>query len=385
MLINFDNAATSFPKPQTVRAAAITALDQYGGNAGRGGHPLSMRTSKAVFDARETVADFFHAEPDQVVFTLNCTHALNLAIQGILCDGGHVITSDLEHNSVSRPIVALHQAGKIRYSIAHVDENDHKTVRNFAALIQPDTKAIVCTIASNVTGQILPWKDIAALCRARNICFIADGAQACGILPVHLTDGINILCTAGHKSLFGTTGTGILITDGIFPIKPLMQGGTGSNSQNPYQPDFLPDALESGTLNTLGVISLKAGIDYINQLTLPRIHQHEEQLCQRFMLEMRQFPEVTCYRKPNANYAPIVSFNVKDRLPEQLADYLSQFGFCLRAGFHCAPLAHQSLGTADGTIRFAPSIFSREAEVVMLAKRIKIFLENPPRSLEIEP
>ena len=250
--VNFDNAATTYPKPPEVRQAVAEAVLKYG-NSGRGGHTIAARTSEMVYDARETAADFFGAKVENTIFTLNCTHALNLAIQGILQTGDHVIFSDLEHNSVYRPIMALAKSRKVAYRMVKIAADDDETMRRFRAAIRPNTRAVVCTIASNVTGQILPYRRIAQLCRENGLCFIADGAQACGILPLSLeADGMHILCTAGHKGLYGITGTGILMTDCQFPIRPLMQGGTGSASRSPEQPDFLPDRLECGTLNVIG-------------------------------------------------------------------------------------------------------------------------------------
>lgn len=371
MLINFDNAATTYPKPNSVKQAVRLAIDKYGGNAGRGGHELAMRTSKAVFEARSAAADLFDAQPENVVFTLNCTHALNLAIQGIMCDGGHLIISDLEHNSAARPAVRLALDKKITLSVAEVSEDDDETVENFRSMICRNTKAIVCTAASNVTGQILPIKRIAELCRSRGICFIVDGAQACGIIDIQLSDGINILCTAGHKGLYGITGTGLLISDGSFPIKPIIQGGTGSASSSLMQPELLPEGLESGTLNIIGAISVKAGIDFIKKNGIDRIRSHEERICRRFIRELSSDRRITIYRSPYCSYVPIVSFNIDGYMPEQAAEYLARSGFCLRAGYHCAALAHSKLGTENGTIRFAPSIFSRETDAAALANKIK--------------
>ncbi|MDE6678335.1 MAG: aminotransferase class V-fold PLP-dependent enzyme, partial [Ruminococcus sp.] len=229
-MINFDNAATTFPKPENVRRSAVIAMENFGGNAGRGGHALAMRTSEAIYSARETIADFFGSQPENVVFTMNCTQALNMAIHGVMSGGGHMIISGMEHNSSARPSAELARNKKITLSVAQVFPDDRRTVESFRSLIHKDTKAIVCTIASNVTGQILPYREIAQLCRERNICFIADGAQACGIIDIKLSDGINILCTAGHKGLYGITGTGLLITDGKYKIRPIIQGGTGSTS-----------------------------------------------------------------------------------------------------------------------------------------------------------
>lgn len=371
MTTNFDNAATSFPKPPEVRAAVLYALDVCGGNPGRGGHELSMRAAEAVFSAREAIAEMFGGTAEQVVLTSNCTHALNLAIQGVMRTGGHIIISDLEHNSVARPVAALARAGVIRYSVAHVSPNDAETVANFRRLITPQTKAIAFTIASNVTGQILPWRALGALCRETGLCCIADGAQACGILPVQLTDGINILCAPGHKGLYGASGTGFLLTDGTFKLPPLMQGGTGSTSLDLNQPEFLPDSLESGTVNTVGALSMQAGIAFVQRLGLQRIHDYEAGLCRQLMQGLAKLPRFKVYRFPKASYVPIVSFTAAGQSPEQTAQYLNQKGFCLRGGYHCAALAHTALGTKDGTVRFAPGVFNREGEVTTLLRALR--------------
>lgn len=376
MPVNFDNAATTFPKPESVRRAAALAAENLGGNAGRGGHALAMRSSAAVYSARETAAEFFGAEPENVVFTLNCTYALNMAIQGIMNGGGHMIISSLEHNSVSRPAAALAKSGRVSLSIARVYPDDSRTAESFRSLIRTDTKAIVCTLAGNVTGQLLPWRKIAEICRENNICFIADGAQACGIVPVKMSDGINILCTAGHKGLYGLAGTGMLISDGRYPIAPVITGGTGTASRSLEQPMLLPEALESGTLNLPGIMSLKAGISFVDRTGIDRIRSHEEMICQRFISELRKIPGVTVYRSPEASYVPIVSFNIGDVPPESAAAALSDAGYCLRAGFHCAALAHNTLGTASGTVRFAPSVFSRSQDAVSLAAEIKKLAER---------
>lgn len=375
MIVNFDNAATTFPKPPEVRLAVEKALVRYG-SAGRGGHPIAARTSEMVYAARETAADFFGAQPEQVVFTLNCTHALNLAIQGMAQGGGHFVISDMEHNSVLRPVYALAKKGKIRYSIAAVKETPAETVQSFRSQLRPDTKAVICMLASNVTGQILPWREIGAICQQRGICFIADGAQGCGTLPVKLSDGINILCTAGHKGLYGITGTGLLISDGKFPLPPLMQGGTGSISNQPEQPDFLPDSLECGTLNVIGAASVKAGIEFVRKKGIPEIFRAESALCGLLAERLRSIPNVIVYRSPRAEYAPIVSFNIRDLPSEETAQLLAKEGFCLRAGLHCAPLAHHRLGTENGTVRFAPSVFSRPQDVLRLAEAVRGIAEN---------
>lgn len=375
-MINFDNSATSFPKPAAVKKAVLTAISRYGGNPGRSGHMLSLKTAEAVFSARSAAADFFGAEVDNVIFTQNCTHALNTAIKGVSEKGCHIIISNLEHNSVLRPVHALSLNNECSYSIAEISHDDYTTVENFRRLITPKTKVIVCTLGSNVTGQITPYKQIAELCQKHNICFIADGAQACGIIPITLSDGINILCTAGHKSLYGPSGTGLLITDGKYTIKPLIEGGTGSTSLEAVQPDFLPDALESGTVNTMGIIGLGEGIRFVKMIGINKIYAHENMLCQKFITEMKKLKNIIIYRDERyKKYLPVVSFNVIGYTANEAAQILSNHGFALRGGLHCSGLAHTSIGTVpDGTIRFSPSVFNTNSEVETLVKNIKNYL-----------
>ncbi|HRU99037.1 MAG TPA: aminotransferase class V-fold PLP-dependent enzyme [Ruminococcus sp.] len=370
-MINFDNSATTFPKPESVIRAAREAMVRYGGNSGRGGHELAARTSEAVYSARAEAADFFGAEPENTVFTLNCTHALNMAIQGVMYSGGHMIISSLEHNSSARPAAELVRQGKASLSVAEVFPDDDRTVESFRRLISDDTKAVICTLASNVTGQLLPYRRIAELCRERGICFIADGAQVCGIIPVSLGDGINILCTSGHKGLYGLTGTGLLISDGSYPIHPIIQGGTGSNSESLIQPDLLPDSLESGTLNTTGIMSVKAGIGFVKRTGTDHIFRHETELCEQFISLISDSGDIVVYREKSASYMPIVSFNIRGMPSGRTADILAKQGYCLRAGLHCSALAHAQLGTKEGTVRFSPSVFSRSEDVSRLASAIK--------------
>lgn len=371
-MINFDNAATTFPKPYSVKNAVLSYFTKFGGNPGRSGHILSINTAKAIYTVREKCADFFGAEPENIVFTENCTQALNIAIKSVIQEGDHVITSDLEHNSVIRPIHALSKENICTYSVAHVDANPSVTVENFEELIKDNTRAIICTCASNVTGQMLPLSKLSKLCRDYNLCFIVDGAQGAGVIPVKLSDGINIICVPGHKGLYGPTGTGILITDGKYPLSSLMEGGTGSNSLDLDQPDFLPDQQEAGTINTMGILGLGAGIDFVNQKSIYNIFTHESSLCDQFISGMKKISCAVVYRNESASYVPIVSFNINGLNANETAQILSDDGFCLRGGLHCSGLAHNALGTApEGTVRFAPSVFSTEEQVDRLLIALK--------------
>ena len=379
-MINFDNAATTFPKPLTVANALSDAVKNTGGNPSRGGHAIAIKASQAVYAARQNIADFFGVQAENVVFTINCTHALNFAIKGIMCSGGHVIISSLEHNSVSRPVFALAKQNRsVSFSIANVYDDDAKTLSELERLIKPHTKAIVFTLASNVTGQITPYREIAKLCRKRKICFIADGSQLCGAQRINLdADGIDILCTSGHKGLYGPSGTGVLVSNGRFSIAPIIEGGTGSDSQSLVQTKTLPEALESGTVNTAGIIALSKGVDFVKKYTPEKIFAEETELCTIFADGLRKISGYTVYRHDNARYAPIVSFNFNDASPETVARYLDKNGICMRAGLHCAALAHNQLGTKAGTVRFAPSVFNKKEEVYHTLR----ILENTNAFLE---
>lgn len=377
-MIYFDNAATTYPKPESVRRAAAEAIVRYGGNPGRSGHKMSIAASEAVYSVREKAGKFFGAEPENVIFTANCTESLNMAIKGLaeqeLREGRpfHVIISSLEHNSVFRPVHELTKRG-LSYSIAEVSADDTVTVNNFEALIKPHTKAVICTLGSNVTGQLLPYERIGAMCRRRHICFVGDGAQVCGVVPIDMKrDNINILCMPGHKGLYGISGTGLLITDGQYTIYHILEGGTGSTSLEAEQTPFLPEELESGTVNTVGIVTVGAGIDFIGKTGAERIHSYETVLCDRLINELDGESRVRIYRRERCSYLPIVLFNVEGIAPEETAAYLNDAGFALRGGLHCSGLAHRSIGTLpDGGVRFSPSVFNTPAQTHMLANAVK--------------
>lgn len=377
-MIYFDNAATTYPKPESVRRAAAEAIVRYGGNPGRSGHKMSIAASEAVYSVREKAGKFFGAEPENVIFTANCTESLNMAIKGLaeqeLREGRtfHVIISSLEHNSVFRPVHELTKRG-LSYSIAEVSADDTVTVNNFEALIKPHTKAVICTLGSNVTGQLLPYERIGAMCRRRHICFVGDGAQVCGVVPIDMKrDNINILCMPGHKGLYGISGTGLLITDGQYPIYHILEGGTGSTSIEAEQTPFLPEELESGTVNTVGIVTVGAGIDFITKTSAERIHSYETALCDRLINELDGESRVRIYRRERCSYLPIVLFNVEGIAPEEAAAYLNDAGFALRGGLHCSGLAHRSIGTLpNGGVRFSPSVFNTPAQTHMLANAVK--------------
>ncbi len=379
-MLYFDNAATTFPKPQSVINAVNSALINYGGNPGRAGHNMAMRVSEKIFSVRRTVAKFFNADVENVTFTQNCTMSLNIAIKGILNDGDHILCSCLEHNSVIRPIVKLYNDGKITYDIATVYENDIDTINSFKLLIKENTKAIVCTHASNVTGHKMPIKQLGKLCKDYGLIFIVDAAQTAGVFPIDIQENnINILCMPGHKSLYGITGSGIIVLNHINKINTILEGGTGSVSVELSQPDFFPDRLESGTSNTAGILSIGAGIDFINQIGLEKIYSHEYKLCDYVYNKLSKIENVKLYTK---NYqlkqnAPIIAFNIGAENSDKIVGILNNMNCALRGGLHCSPLAHEYYGTINtGMARFSPSIFTREQEVEQFVKNIQIISKN---------
>ena len=371
-MINFDNSATTYPKPQPVSRAVQLAVQRYGGNPGRSGHRISREAAQQVFDVRQKAADLFKSEVENVAFTPNCTYALNMAIKGILQYGGETIISSLEHNSVARPVYDLFRHRGVKYSIARVSNDDDETVKCFEELITPKTKCIICTAASNVTGQILPVKRIAELAGKHEIPFICDCAQASGVLDVTLDDGIDFLCTSGHKGLYGPTGTGLLITNGKYPLSTIIEGGTGATSAELEQTGLWPERMESGTINTVGIMGLGKGIDFVSQKGRKNILSHESALCQQLIRTLEKHENITIYRSHKASYAPIVSFNIEGYTSEQVTAHLSSKGFALRGGLQCAALAHHSLGTLlTGTVRFSPSVFNDSRQTMMLCREIE--------------
>ncbi len=368
--VYFDNAATTYPKPPSVLRATAEAPVKYGGNPGRSGHAYSYNAGAMIYDARCTAAGLFKSAPENTVFTSNCTHSLNLAIKGIVKPHDRLVISSMEHNSVARPAYALSKAGA-EVEVATVGKTDEETLDNFRKLITPGTRCVVCTAASNVTGRTMPIHEIAEICRSMGVCFIVDGAQACGIIPLSLEDGMNFICTAGHKGLYGVTGTGLLISDGKYLPDTIIEGGTGATSAELDQTGFMPERLESGTLNTVGIASLKAGIDYVRNYGMEDIFSHEQSLCEIFLDGLRSIDNVTVYRN-GERFVPIVSFNIDGIPSSAVSEVLSERGFALRGGLHCAPLAHKTLGTLpEGTVRFSPSVFNAESDVIRLLSEVK--------------
>ena len=379
-----DNAATTFPKPACVKEAMGRALQQYGANPGRGGHDMSMATSRAVYLCRETAARFFHFDnPSGVIFTLNCTMAINIALKGILSDGGRVIVSDLEHNAVMRPLFAL-SPKQPNYDVAQVTPGDDaKTVEAFRRCITPSTKAIVCTHASNVFGVRLPIEQLGALAHRNGLLFVVDTAQSAGIFPIDIqAANIDFLCVAGHKGLYGPMGTGMLLCNCNRILSTLVEGGTGSQSLRLEQPEDLPDRFESGTPNTAGICGLRAGMEWVMNKGVKEIAKREMEHLTFAYDRLSREKTITLYTpRPDLTWsAPVLSFNMNDQPSEKVAARLNQHGIAVRAGLHCAPCAHRRFGTLQtGTVRISPSAFTTSAE---MERACKIILQCARKPLQ---
>lgn len=371
-MIYLDNAATTFPKPVSVVRAVSNASLTYGANPGRGGHKLSARAGEEVYLCRQKLASMFSCDVERTVFTLNCTHSLNTAIKGVLKKGDHVITSCLEHNSVLRPLEFLRQNGVITYDVAEVaPRNDEITLRNFEKLINPRTKMIICTYASNVFGTVLPIKSLSELCRKKNLIFAVDCAQSAGIFKIDMEkDGIDIVCAPGHKGLFGPMGTGVLMFSKEIEIRSLLQGGTGSLSLRKSQPEIYPDALESGTVNLPGIAGLSAGLDFIRSIGGEEaIHKKERHLMNILKNELKKVKNITVYDDMHGEvFAPTLSLSVDGMHSEQAAQLLDEMNIAVRAGYHCSYLAHTARNTTkNGTVRVSPSFFNSEKDINFFA------------------
>lgn len=375
-MIYFDNSATTYPKPERVLKAIQEAPKKYGANPGRSGHTLSINTAVKVYEVREALAKLFGAaQVEDVVFTSNCTHSVNLAFKGVLRQGDHVIISDLEHNAVLRPVHTLAQRGLISYSIARSSISDEETVAAFRRLIRPNTKMIACTHGSNVLGVRLPIREIGRLAQERDILFLVDAAQTAGILPISMPeDHIDFLCMPGHKGLYGPPGTGVLITPLGSVIDTVFEGGTGTLSADYNHPLAMPERLESGTVNTLGIVGLGAGVDYVLDKTLQRIYAHEMKIGAEIYRRLSAIPGIKLYTDTfeMGTHLPVIPFNIGDIPSEEATSRLSDAGFALRGGLHCAPLPHKKMGTlVDGAIRCSIGAFNTTAQGAELCEAVR--------------
>jgi len=367
--IYFDNAATSWPKPEETYAAMDRFGRVIGGSPGRSGHRLSIESGRVIMNAREVLARLFGIDdPFQLVFTKNATEALNLAIAGLLSPGDHVITSSMEHNSVMRPLRALESKG-VEVSVIRCSPRGELDPGDLMTAIKKNTKAVILTHASNVTGTIMPVREVGHLARERGLILCVDSAQTAGVLPIDVSEmNLDLLAFSGHKSLFGPQGTGgLYIRKGLEKqIVPLMVGGTGSRSEHESQPDFMPDRYESGTLNTVGLAGLGSGAEYILKKGIDNIRSREIMLTERFLDGLQSIEGIRIYGLGDASrHISVVSFNIDGLTPSEVSFALDeQFGIMSRPGLHCAPSAHRTIGTfPGGTVRFSFGSFNTEEEI----------------------
>jgi cysteine desulfurase / selenocysteine lyase len=377
-IIYFDNAATSWPKPSCVLDAMRRFAEEVGANPGRSAHRLSIEAARIVFDARELLSRLFNApSPERIVFGLNATEAINLALKGILRPGDHAITTGMEHNSVMRPLRALESKG-VELSIVRCSASGALYPDDVEKTIRPNTKLVIINHASNVVGTILPVRDIGRICREKNLILLADCAQTAGCIPIDMkADFIDLLAFTGHKGLLGPQGVGgLAIGERIdtASIEPLKQGGTGSGSEYETQPDFLPDVFESGTPNTIGIAGLAAGAGYVLAETVEKICERERALVSRLIEKLFEITRLKLVGGADpANRVATVSFNIEGIDPSEVGLRLDEeYGIMSRVGLHCAPAAHRTLGTfPGGAVRFSLGCFSTVEEIDFAAAALE--------------
>lgn len=367
-MIYLDNAATTYPKPDSVYAAVAGAMRECGGNPGRSGHKLSLAAARIIAETRFLVATLFRIpKPEQVVFTLNATEALNLALKGILASGDHVVTGSMEHNAVARPLETLKGMG-VRYTKVPTSPVTGVSIGDVEAKIQANTKMVVLSHVSNVTGTENPVAEIGRLCRERRILFLVDAAQSAGLLPIDVAKmNIDLLAFPGHKGLLGPQGTGgLYIREGVV-VSPLIQGGTGSHSERLLQPEESPDRYESGTLNTPGIAGLGAGVKYLLDRGVEGIREKEARLANRLLAGIGGIEGITVYGPPaGENRSGVISLNMAGLDNMEAACILDNaFDIAVRSGLHCAPEAHATLGTlhCGGTLRVSIGSFNQESDI----------------------
>lgn len=372
-MIYLDNAATTMKKPQCVIDAVVNAMTHMG-NAGRGANEASLDASRIIYDTREKISDLVNLKnPSRVAFTCNSTESLNTAIKGILTNKDHAITTSLEHNSVLRPLYELEEKG-MELSVVQCDENGNINYDDFEKLIKENTKAIVCTHASNLVGNVLDVKKIGEIAKKHNLVFIVDASQSAGVFPIDMQDmNIDILCFTGHKGLLGPQGTGgLCVREGI-NVRPLKVGGSGVNTFSKTQPEAMPTILEAGTLNGHAIAGLNAALDYLKEEGIENIQKREEELMFRFYNGIKDIKNIKIYGNFENKRAAIVAFNIGDIDSAAFSDELSLYhDISTRPGAHCAPLMHKAMNTVEqGAVRFSFSHYNTEEEIDTAINAVK--------------
>jgi cysteine desulfurase family protein len=382
-MLYLDNAATSFPKPEAMLQAMIHYQQIIGGSPGRSGHGRSIDAGRVVFETREALARLFNiGDPLRIAFTKNATEALNIALFGLLKKGDHVVTTSVEHNSVMRPLRFLAAQG-VELSVAPCSSQGDVDPEDVRTALRPNTKMVVLTHASNVTGTIMPVEEIGAITGHRNVVLCVDAAQTAGTLTIDVEKmSIDLLAFSGHKSLYGPQGTGgLFIRKGLDKkIDPLMRGGTGSRSEFEDQPDFMPDKYESGTPNTIGIAGLRASAAFIMEQTVEAIWKKKAILTQRFIDRLKEMRgDVILYgHQDSSKRTAVVSFNLKNITSSEAALYFEEkWGIMCRPGLHCAPSAHKTIGTfPQGTVRFSFGFFHTEQDIDLACEAVRQILRR---------
>ena len=373
-MIYLDNAATSFPKPLVVTDAVSECLTDYCGNPGRAGHALSVRAAEAVYSCREAIAAFFGSDdPENAVFSVNATGAVNLALNGMLRRGDHVLISGIEHNAVLRPVHAMLAEG-VTYSVYPASPDPAEVIRGMEKCLRPNTRLVVACHASNICGIVLPLAEIGEFCERHRLRFVVDASQSAGKIPIAIGKiGADAICAPGHKGLYGPPGVGFVLFGGRFrgengkKLRPLLSGGSGSRSLEAEMPPFLPDRLEAGTLPLPAVAGLEAGIRAVTAIGPERIAEYEGELAAKAVGLLNTVPGVRVWLPDLVKNNGIVLFTADGIPPEEIARGLDERGICVRAGYHCAPLAHKTVGTPEGgAVRASFSMYNTENDVSAL-------------------
>ncbi len=378
-MIYMDNAATTMHKPKEVIDAVVAAMSSMG-NAGRGVNEASLSASRLIYDTREKLCRLFGAEdPRQIVFTANSTESLNIAIKGILNPGDHVIATMLEHNSVLRPLYEMEKKG-VRLTIVKSNPEGTLNLADIENAIAPDTKMIVCTNGSNLTGNYIDPEPIGTLAREKGIVFVVDASQTAGVFPIDVQKmKIDVLCFTGHKGMLGPQGTGGMYVRKGLSVRPLLSGGSGVQTYSKTHPTEMPTALEAGTLNGHGIAGLHAAVEYLEKTGVDTIRAREQDLMWRFYEGVKEIPGVKVYGDfSTKNRCAIVTLNIGDYDSSEVSDeLLTEYGISTRSGGHCAPLMHEALGTVEqGTVRFSFSHYNTEEEVDTAIRAIRELAEE---------
>ncbi|MGL4912591.1 MAG: aminotransferase class V-fold PLP-dependent enzyme [Romboutsia sp.] len=379
-MIYLDNAATTYPKPEKVYDSIMDCMKNYCANPGRAGHKLAMKAAREIYDARENIAKLFNIDnPMTIVFTNNATDSLNLAIKGVVKKGDHIITTSMEHNSVIRPIKSLEKYG-IENTIVQCDKEGSLNTEDIKKAIKENTKLIVTTHASNVCGTIIDIKSVGDIARENKILYLVDASQTAGVYDINIKDiNVDMIAAPGHKCLLGPQGTGILYIREGLNVDILKEGGTGSKSEDLFQPELTPDKYESGTHNTPGIVGLNEGVRFILEKGIDNIKAHEEDLCQYMLDRLEEVHNIVIYGpKDSKKRAAVISINITNIDSGEITFLLdSEYNIATRSGIHCAPLAHKTLGTIEqGAVRFSLGYFNTKEDIDRAVKALKEIVDN---------